>query len=125
MSPALAADEAGYDDARSLAGEVVVGSLGLLVLGLVAYGATLDFHVGNLHNALLALTFAGVGLYVLLRAAGTAPGAALRGARGGVCAHVLRSPGRPAQPGAPRSERGSPGCRSGWCRWSMAAAGVA
>ena len=35
------------------------------MLGLVAYGATLDFHVGNLHNALLALTFAGVGLYVL------------------------------------------------------------
>jgi hypothetical protein len=64
MSPALAADQAGYDDPRSLAGEVVVGSLGLLVLGLVAYGATLDFHVGNLHNALLALTFAGVGLYV-------------------------------------------------------------
>ena len=65
MSPALAADQVGYDDPRSLAGEVVVGSLGLLVLGLVAYGATLDFHVGNLHNALLALTFAGVGLYVL------------------------------------------------------------
>ena len=65
MSPALAADQAGYDDARSRAGEVVVGSLGLLVLGLVAYGATLDFHVGNLHNALLALTFAGVGLYLL------------------------------------------------------------
>ena len=61
---ALAADEAGYDDARSLAG-AVVGALGLLVLGLVAYGATLDFHVGNLHNALLALAFAGVGLYVL------------------------------------------------------------
>lgn len=65
MSPALAADQAGYDDTRSRAGEVVVGSLGLLVLGLVAYGATLDFHVGNLHNALLALAFAGVGLYVL------------------------------------------------------------
>jgi signal transduction histidine kinase len=65
MSPALAADQAGYDDPRSLTSEVVVGSLGLLVLALVAYGATLDFHVGNLHNALLALTFAGVGLYVL------------------------------------------------------------
>jgi len=65
MSAALAADDAGYDDPRSLTSEVVVGSLGLLVLGLVAYGATLDFHVGNLHNALLALTFAGVGLYVL------------------------------------------------------------
>lgn len=65
MSPALAADRAGYDDAPSLAREAAVGSLGLLVLGLVAYGATLDFHVGNLHNALLALTFAGVGLYVL------------------------------------------------------------
>lgn len=65
MSPALAADQAGNDHARSFAG-AVVGALGLLVLGLVAYGATLDFHVGNLHNALLALTFAGVGLYVLL-----------------------------------------------------------
>lgn len=65
MSPALAADHAGYDAPRSVTGEVVVGSLGLLVLGLVAYGATLDFHVGNLHNGLLALSFAGVGLYVL------------------------------------------------------------
>lgn len=65
MSPAVAADQAGYDDAPSLGREAAVGSLGLLVLGLVAYGATLDFHVGNLHNALLALTFAGVGLYVL------------------------------------------------------------
>ena len=65
MSPALAADKAGYDEVPSLAREAVVGSLALLVLGLVAYGATLGFHVGNLHNALLALTFAGVGLYVL------------------------------------------------------------
>jgi signal transduction histidine kinase len=65
MSPALAADQAGYDDVPPLSREAAVGSLGLLVLGLVAYGATLDFHVGNLHNALLALTFAGVGLYVL------------------------------------------------------------
>ncbi|GAA3239950.1 hypothetical protein GCM10017691_41560 [Pseudonocardia petroleophila] len=65
MNPALAADRAGYDDVPPLAREAAVGSLGLLVLGLVAYGATLDFHVGNLHNALLALTFAGVGLYVL------------------------------------------------------------
>ena len=65
MSPALAADDAGYDDPRSLTSEVVVGSLGLFVLGLVGYGTALDFHVGNLHNALLALTFAGVGLYVL------------------------------------------------------------
>lgn len=65
MSPALAADQAGYDDVPPLAREAAVGSLGLLVLGLVAYGATWDFHVGNLHNALLALTFAGVGLYVL------------------------------------------------------------
>ena len=65
MSPALAADEAGYNEVPSLAREAVVGSLALLVLGLVAYGATLGFHVGNLHNALLALTFAGVGLYVL------------------------------------------------------------
>lgn len=65
MSPALAADRAGYGDAPPLAREAVVGGLGLLVLGLVAYGATLDFHLGNLHNALLALTFAGVGLYVL------------------------------------------------------------
>jgi len=65
MSPALAADQAGHDNAPSLAREAVVGSLGLLVLGLVAYGATLDFHLGNLHNGLLALAFAGVGLYVL------------------------------------------------------------
>lgn len=68
MSPALAADQAAYDNTRSLTG-AVVGALGLLVLGLVAYGATLDFHVGNLHNALLALTYAGVGLYVLLATA--------------------------------------------------------
>jgi signal transduction histidine kinase len=65
MSPALAADQAGYDDVPPLSREAAVGSVGLLVLGLVAYGATLDFHVGNLHNALFALTFAGVGLYVL------------------------------------------------------------
>ena len=65
MSPALAADQAGYDEVPSLAREAAVGSLGLLVLGLVAYGATLGFHLGNLHNALFALTFAGVGLYVL------------------------------------------------------------
>lgn len=66
MGSALAAaDEAAYDSTRSHAG-AVVGALGVLVLGLVAYGATLDFHLGNLHNALLALTFAGVGSYVLL-----------------------------------------------------------
>ena len=65
MCPALAADQARYDDAPSLAREAAVGSLGLLVLGLVGYGATLGFHVGNLHNGLLALSFAGVGLYVL------------------------------------------------------------
>lgn len=65
MCPALAAHQARYDDAPSLAREAAVGSLGLLVLGLVGYGATLGFQVGNLHNGLLALTFAGVGLYVL------------------------------------------------------------
>ncbi len=65
MCPALAADPAGYDDPPSLAREGSVGGLGLLVLGLVGYGATLRFDVGNLHNGLLALTFAGVGLYVL------------------------------------------------------------
>lgn len=65
MDPALAAHQAGYDDTPPLAREAAVGSLGLLVLGLVGYGGTWDFHVGNLHNALLALTFAGVGLYVL------------------------------------------------------------
>ncbi len=64
MSPAVAAEQAAYD-APSLAREAAVGSVGLFVLGLVAYGATLDFHIGNLHNALLALTSAGVGLYVL------------------------------------------------------------
>ncbi|WP_109471037.1 sensor histidine kinase [Ornithinimicrobium cavernae] len=65
MNPAVAADQSGYHDVPSLGREVAVGSLALLVLGLVAYGATLGFHVGNLHNALLALTFAGVGLHVL------------------------------------------------------------
>jgi signal transduction histidine kinase len=65
MGPALAADQAGHDDTPPLSREAVVGSLGLFVLGLVAYGATLDFHFGNLHNGLLALAFAGVGLYVL------------------------------------------------------------
>jgi signal transduction histidine kinase len=66
MGSALAAaDDAAYDSTRSHGG-AVVGALGVLVLGLVAYGATLDFHLGNLHNALLALTFAGVGSYVLL-----------------------------------------------------------
>ncbi len=64
MCPALAADQAGYD-APSLAREAAVGTLGLLVLGLVGYGATLGLHISNLHNGLLALTFAGVGLYVL------------------------------------------------------------
>ncbi|HET8971095.1 MAG TPA: ATP-binding protein, partial [Candidatus Nanopelagicales bacterium] len=65
MCPALAAQQARHHGAPSLAREVAVGSLGVLVLGLVGYGATLDFHVGNLHNGLLALSFAGVGLYVL------------------------------------------------------------
>lgn len=66
MCPALAAArEARYDDAPSLGREAAVGCLGLLVLGLVGYGATLGFHVGNLHNGLLAVSFAGVGLYVL------------------------------------------------------------
>jgi signal transduction histidine kinase len=65
MGPALAAHQAGYDDAPSLAREAAVGTLGLLVLGLVGYGATLGLHISNLHNGLLAVTFAGVGLYVL------------------------------------------------------------
>lgn len=39
--------------------------VGLVVLGLVGYGAWLGFHVSNLHNGLLALTFTAVGLYVL------------------------------------------------------------
>lgn len=66
MSPALAADRTGYVDPRSRVLEVVVGSLGVLALGLVAYGATFDLHVGNLHNALLGLSFTGVGLHVLM-----------------------------------------------------------
>lgn len=65
MCPALVAHEAGYDDAPSLPQESAVGTLGLLVLGLVGYGAALGFHVSNLHNGLLALTYAGGGLYVL------------------------------------------------------------
>jgi signal transduction histidine kinase len=122
MSPALAADEAGYDDARSLAG-VVVGALGLLVLGLVAYGATLDFHVGNLHNALLALTFAGVGLYVLLARPGQRLGQLFVGL--GV-ASALMYFGRQAGLHSPALPGGA------WLAWvsiwlvplSMAAAGV-
>ena len=122
MSPALAADEVGYDDARSLAG-AVVGALGLLVLGLVAYGATLDFHVGNLHNALLALTFAGVGLYVLLARPGQRMGHLFVGL--GV-ASALMYFGRQAGLHSPALPGGA------WLAWvsiwlvplSMAAAGV-
>lgn len=123
MSPALAADRAGYDDPRSVTGEVVVGSLGLLVLGLVAYGATLDFHVGNLHNALLALTFAGVGLYVLLARPGQRLGQLFVGL--GV-ASALMYFGRQAGLHSPALPGGA------WLAWvsiwlvplSMAAAGV-
>lgn len=124
MCPALAADQAGYDDVPSLAREAAVGSLGLLVLGLVAYGATLGFHVGNLHNALLALTFAGVGLYVLRARPGHPVGQLFVGL--GVAAALMyfgRQAGvhSPALPGA------------AWLAWVsiwlvplvMAAAGVA
>ena len=124
MCPALAADQAGYDDVPSLAREAAVGSLGLLVLGLVGYGATLGFHVGNLHNALLALTFAGVGLYVLRARPGHRVGQLFVGL--GVAAALMyfgRQYGlhRPALPGAE------------WLAWVsiwlvplvMAAAGVA
>ena len=124
MSPALAADQAGYDGAPSLAREAAVGSLGLLVLGLVAYGATLGFHLDNLHNALLALIFAGVGLYVLRARSGHRVGQLFVGL--GVAASLMyfgRQAGLhdPALPGA------------AWLAWVsiwlvplvMAAAGVA
>ena len=64
MNPALAADPSGYDDVHPLARQVA-GGLGVLVLGIVGYGAALDFHLGNVHNGLLAVVFSGVGLYVL------------------------------------------------------------
>lgn len=123
MGSALAAaDEAAHDSTRSHAG-AVVGALGVLVLGLVAYGATLDFHLGNIHNALLALTFAGVGSYVLLARPGQRLGQLFVGL--GV-ADALMYFGRqvglhdPALPGGP------------WLAWvsiwlvplAMAAAGV-
>ena len=122
MSPALAADQAAYDNARSVAG-AVVGALGLLVLGLVAYGATLDFHVGNLHNALLALTFAGVGLYVFVARPGQRLGQLFVGL--GV-ASALMYFGRQAGLHSPALPGGA------WLAWvsiwlvplSMAAAGV-
>ncbi|MFN0281742.1 MAG: sensor histidine kinase [Kineosporiaceae bacterium] len=65
MTRALAAPHAGQQGAPSLTREAAFGGLGLLVLGLVGYGATLGWHVSNLHNGLLALSFTGVGLYVV------------------------------------------------------------
>jgi signal transduction histidine kinase len=53
------------DRAPTAAREIGVAAAGLVVLGLVAYGLSLGFFVGNLHNGLLALTFTAVGLYVL------------------------------------------------------------
>ncbi|HEY5978252.1 MAG TPA: histidine kinase [Microlunatus sp.] len=124
MSPAFAADEADYDEMPSLAREAAVSSLGLLVIGLVAFGATLGFHLGNLHNALLAFTFAGVGLYVLRARPGHRVGQLFVGL--GVASALMylgRQAGlhSPALPGA------------AWAAWvsiwlvplSMAAAGVA
>ena len=93
------------------------------MLGLVAYGATLDFHVGNLHNALLALTFAGVGLYVLVARPGQRLGQLFVGL--GV-ASALMYFGRQAGLHSPALPGGA------WLAWvsiwlvplSMAAAGV-
>ncbi|KAA1427229.1 GAF domain-containing sensor histidine kinase [Nocardioides antri] len=74
MSAAASADRApaepprppaADDDAPSPVREVGVAVVGLVVLGLVGYGAWLGLHVSNLHNGLLALTFTAVGLYVL------------------------------------------------------------
>lgn len=123
MCPALAARGTRYDDAPPLAREALVGSLGLLVLGLVGYGAALGLHVTNLHNGLLALTFTGVGLYVLRARPGHRIGLIFVGL--GVAAAVMyfgRQYGlhSPSLPGA------------GWLAWVsiwpvplvMAAAGV-
>ncbi|GAA3805322.1 hypothetical protein GCM10022242_05630 [Nocardioides panacisoli] len=54
-----------FDEVPSAAREAAVAAVGVLVLGLVGYGASLGFQVSNVHNGLLALTFTAVGLYVL------------------------------------------------------------
>ncbi|MGH3664903.1 MAG: sensor histidine kinase [Egibacteraceae bacterium] len=53
------------DDAPSFAREAVVGLSALLVAGLLGYGWSLDFHLQNAHNGLIAGSFTAVGLYVV------------------------------------------------------------
>ena len=115
MCPALAAHQAGYDDAPSLARETAVGILGLLVLGLVGYGATLGFHISNLHNGLHALAFAGSGSTCSAPDRATAS-VSCSWARGGGGGDVLRPPVRPDSPSLPGAEWLA-WVRSGWCRW--------
>ncbi|WP_028653904.1 hypothetical protein [Nocardioides sp. J54] len=45
--------------------EAAVAAVAVVVLGLVSGGFSLGFAWSNLHNALLAVSFAAVGLYVL------------------------------------------------------------
>lgn len=49
-------------------------ALGAATAALVAGGFALGFHVGNLHNALIALAFTAVGLYIVRRRPGNREG---------------------------------------------------
>ena len=64
MSPVVVEPDP-FDEVPSAAREAAVAAVGVLVLGLVGYGASLGFQLSNVHNGLLALTFTAVGLYVL------------------------------------------------------------
>ncbi|MEJ7744317.1 MAG: hypothetical protein WKF73_18335 [Nocardioidaceae bacterium] len=61
----MATAQAAYGDAPSAARETGVALVGLVVGVLVGYGLWAGFHLDNLHNGLLALTFTAVGLYVV------------------------------------------------------------
>ena len=61
----MATAQAAHDDAPSAARETGVALVGLVVGVLVGYGLWAGFHLDNLHNGLLALTFTAVGLYVV------------------------------------------------------------
>jgi hypothetical protein len=58
-------EEHAPDVAPTAAREAAVAAAALVVVGLVASGWSLGFHLGNAHNGLLALSFTAVGLYVV------------------------------------------------------------